>query len=127
MERSLKQGKHLGWWEIKGLYLLMTRVVRSWSMGSGTTCKKNCYCLIYCNPFVMSCFRAHLCSPWLTCSMSRSDGAKESCDYSLLMSLCSCNATSYERRNTVIISLAWHLQTIQWFSVATIIVLANWR
>ena len=42
------------------------------------------------HPFVMSWSGAHLCSPGLTCSMSKSDGAKESCDCSWLMSLCGC-------------------------------------
>ena len=56
----------------------------------GPTCTTNCYCLNNCNHFAMSSLGIHLCSPWLTCSMSRSDGAKESCDCSLLMSLCGC-------------------------------------
>ena len=50
-------------------------------------CTENCYCPIYCNPFAMSWFGAHLCSPWLTCSMSKSNGAKESCD---VLCWCSC-------------------------------------
>ena len=29
-------------------------------------------------------------SPWLTCHMNKSDGARESCDCSLMMSLCGC-------------------------------------
>ena len=41
-----------------------------------------------CNPFAMSSLGVHLCSPSLACSMNKSDGAKESCDISLLMSLC---------------------------------------
>ena len=41
--------------------LLMTRVVRSWSMGPGLTCVINCYCLIYCSPFVMWC-REPMCT-----------------------------------------------------------------
>ena len=45
---------------------------------------------INCNPFVMSWSGAHLCIPRLTCRISRSDGAKESCDCSLWMSLCGC-------------------------------------
>ena len=72
-----------------GLYLLMTRVLRSWSMGPGPTCTTNCCCPIYCNSFAMSWSGAHLCIPWLTCTI-RSDGTKESCDCSLWMSLCGC-------------------------------------
>ena len=47
---------------------------------AGPTCMKNCYCLIYCNTFAMSCLGAHLCSPCLSRGMSRSDGTKESYD-----------------------------------------------
>ena len=68
-----------------GLYLFIARVVRSWSMGPRPMWMTNCYCPIYCNPFVMSWSGAHLC----TCSM-RNDGAKESYGSSLWMSLCGC-------------------------------------
>ena len=68
-----------------GLYLFIARVVRSWSMGPQPMWITNCYCPIYCNPFVVSSSGAHLC----TCSM-RNDGAKESYGSSLWMRLCGC-------------------------------------
>ena len=72
-----------------GVYLSMTRVVRSCPWGQDLFASK-LLCLIYCNPFAMYWLGAHLCSPWLTFSMNKSDVAKESCDCSLLMSLCGC-------------------------------------
>ena len=106
MKRSLKRGKHLQWREIMGgLYLSMTRVLRLWSVGPSPTCTANCYCLIYCNPFVMSWSGARLFIPWLTCSI-RSGGAKESCNCSLWMSLClyDCSSTTFPYVSWV---LAW--------------------
>ena len=56
----------------------------------------NCYCFIYWNPSVLSWLGAQLCSPQSTCSISGSSEAnkerrkKESCDCSLLISLCGC-------------------------------------
>ena len=63
------------------LYLLMTRVVRSWSMRLGLTCTT--HCLLYCEPCTISWLGAHFCSALLTYSMS-------SCDCFLLISLCGC-------------------------------------
>ena len=83
IEKSPKCNKTLQSWEI------MAFTCWSWSMMEHT-CRKNCYCMFYCNPIAMSWLRSHLCSAWLTCSMSRSDRAKASCDYSLFISLCGC-------------------------------------
>ena len=55
MERFPKWGKHLqvATTVNDGLYLLMTRIVRSWSTSLTATCMTNCFCLIFCNPFAM--------------------------------------------------------------------------
>ena len=46
-----------------GLYKSIPSVIRLWAITSGSNCMTNCYCLIYCNPFVMSWLEAHLCIP----------------------------------------------------------------
>ena len=89
MERFPKQWKHLQWRWTKA-FLSVARVVRLCSTGLGSTCIKSCYYPIYCNPFAMSGLGFLLRSPCLTCTMGRSDGRKERCDCSLLMSLCGC-------------------------------------
>mgnify|MGYP006973835171 CR=1 FL=1 len=63
IERSPKVREALVMAEDNGLCLSMTRVLRSQSMRTVPTCTENCYCPIYCNPFVMSWREAHLCSP----------------------------------------------------------------
>ena len=60
-----------------GLYLSMRMLARSWSITPGLTCKTNCFCPISCNPIAMSGSEAHLCSLWLTYSVSRSNRSKE--------------------------------------------------
>ena len=87
MERSLKGGKHLQWREIMA-FICRLQGGEIMVHEAGAYVHNKLLFPIYCNPCVMSWSGAHFCNPYLTCSMS--DGAKESCDCSLLMSLCGC-------------------------------------
>ena len=99
-----------------GLYLPMTRVVRLWSMEPGPTRITNCYCPIYCNPFVMSWSGTHLCRHRWTCSKCMSDGAKESCACSLLMSLCVVVLLSFNNFSPCLLSSSKSFPRHRWSS-----------
>ena len=88
MERSLKGGKHLRWWKFMAFIYPWQWWWDCGSRGQGLRAQQM---LLpnYHNPFALSWLGSHFCSLWLTCSI-RSGGAKESCDSSLLMSLCGC-------------------------------------
>ena len=77
MERSLKQGKNLQWQEIRG-YICQWR---GWwdhvPRGQG----------LHAQHTVIALVRSRLCRSW-SCSMSMSDGAKESSNCCLLMGSC---------------------------------------
>ena len=80
--------KHLQFVGDNGLHLSRTSMVKSWSMMLGPMCMANYCCRIYRNPFAMSGLeQGCVAVDWLV-PMSGSDGAQESCDCSLVMSLC---------------------------------------
>ena len=76
MERSMKQGKHLRWREIMAFICRWQGWWDHDSWGWGLHARQIAS-PTYCTPFVTSSSGAHLCSFWLTCSISRSDGLKK--------------------------------------------------